>query len=159
MSHSLQIHVALLTEANKSSSLLLGSAHCVLSQSLGSTKSTQPTGCVRDWHQHQLQLTKPALQTPRSTSKATPRGRCSSVHVCSMCKTEVQLSSEPTHQQSWDVESSPTASLPHQVLDCWRQSQAIRCWLTSCGVIYHLCFSSTQMSPARARPASVMPFS
>lgn len=86
MSHSLQTHVALLTEVNKSSSLLLGLAHCVSFQSFGSTKSTQPTVCVGDWHQHQLQLTKPALQTHRSTSKATPRGRCSSGHVCSTCK-------------------------------------------------------------------------
>lgn len=39
-----------------------------------------------DLHQHQPGEARPALQTHSSASKATLRGRCSSAHVCSMCK-------------------------------------------------------------------------
>lgn len=80
-----------MTEGNKSSSILLGPAHCVLSQSLGSTERVQPTTCmglasVLDLHQHQSGEAKPAPQTHCKASKATPRGRCSSAHVCSVHK-------------------------------------------------------------------------
>lgn len=60
-------------------------------------------------------------------------------------QTEVQISSKETPHQSQDGESSPTASLSHQLLDHYRQPQPDRFWCTSRGVIYRLCFSSTAL--------------